>query len=593
MYKKIVTCLCILSVALLFSGCGDVFSPANENILGTKFMYGDASYAEGFLADAYNLLPNGSWTFSDVATDNAVSNDNTNSYRHMAIGQWTASNYPLSEWRPGKDAIQYLNIFLANADSVTWANDKAINKLFNQRMKGEAYGLRGLFMYYLLRAHAGWTGSNESGKLLGVPIILKPQTAQTPLSDFNKPRATFEACMQQIYSDLDKAIKLLPLDYGDLSDVSQVPSAYGDVGLTGYNRVFGNSGKQRMSGRIAMAIKAKAALLAASPAYQSPDNTTTWADAAKYTGEVLKLNGGVSGLAPDGATWYANSSVISSLASGANPPEILWRTNVGSSTSLESQNFPPTLFGNGRVDPTQNLVNAFPMQNGYPITDPNSGYDPSHPYENRDPLLLKYIVVNGSTEGVNSSTIITAADGNTNDALNKVATSTRTGYYMRKLLRQDVNLNPQTTNAQLHYKPRIRYTVLYLNYAEAANEAWGPLGTGSFGFSAYDVIAAIRKREGITQPDAYLESIKSDKVAMRKLIQNVRRIELCFEDHRFWDLRRWNEGMNEPAMGDMIENGNHKLITVEKRVYNKYMRFGPIPRDAVLKYSALKQNYGW
>src|SRR5690606_8728596 len=117
------------------------------------------------------------------------------------------------------------------------------------------------------------------------------------------------------------------------------------------------------------------------------------------------------------------------------------------------------------------------------------------PYSGRIPLLNKYIVVNGSAEGPQNSIINTAFDGNTNDGLNKVSTSTRTGYYMRKLLRMDVSVDPALTNAQLHYKPRIRFTQIYLDYAEAANEAWGPTGTGSFGFSAYDVIAAIRKRE--------------------------------------------------------------------------------------------------
>ncbi len=590
MYKKILYYLSFLSIVLLISSCTDLFKPANENIRGLSDMYNDPAYAEGFLIDAYNRIPTNSWTFSDVATDNAVSNDVNNSFRQIASGQWTSSNDPVNQWQNSRAAIQYLNIFLANVDKVTWAKDTTANDLFDKRMKGEAYGLRGLFMYYLLRAHAGWTGSNETGQLLGVPIVLTPQS---PDSNFNKPRATFEACMKQIYSDLDKAKQLLPLDYGNLSSASQLPPQYSNVDMGSYNRVFGDFGKQRMSGRIAMAIEAQAALLAASPAYKSSDNTTTWANAATYAGNILKLNGGVSGLDPNGATWYNNANEINNLGGGANPPEILWRTDVGQSSSLEQQNFPPTLYGSGRVDPTQNLVDAFPMANGYPITDPNSGYDPSNPYANRDPMLLKYILVNGSTAGTQNSTIITAADGNTNDALNKVETSTRTGYYLRKLLRQDVNLNPSNVNTQLHYKPRIRYTELYLDYAEAANEAWGPTGTGPFSFSAYDVIAAIRQREGITQPDVYLQSIQSNQTAMRQLIRNVRRIELCFEGFRFWDLRRWNENLTVPAEGDMIENGNHKIFTVAKRIYDKYMNFGPIPRDAVLKYSALKQNYGW
>ena len=202
-------------------------------------------------------------------------------------------------------------------------------------------------------------------------------------------------------------------------------------------------------------------------------------------------------------------------------------------------------------------------------------------------------MVNGATAGVNSSTIVTAVDGTTNDAINREATSTRTGYYLKKLLRQDVNLSTTTTTEQLHYKPRIRYTELYLIYAEAANEAWGPTSNGSYGFSAFDVIAAIRERAGITQPDTYLESIRNDKEAMRELIRNERRIELCFEGFRFWDLRRWGLELTEPARGVSIENSIPEVITVEQRNYQEYMQYGPVPYNELLKFQALEQNRGW
>jgi hypothetical protein len=197
---------------------------------------------------------------------------------------------------------------------------------------------------------------------------------------------------------------------------------------------------------------------------------------------------------------------------------------------------------------------------------------------------------------VNSTSITTAADGNTNDALNEVSTSTRTGYYLKKLLRQDVNLDPTSINEQLHYIPRIRYTEIYLAYAEAANEAWGPMGTGPFSFSAFDVISALRDRQGISnQPDPYLQSIGSDQAAMRELIRNVRRIELAFENFRFWDLRRWHVDHTEltkPANGVSITNGNHNIITVESRDYQPYMFYGPVPNSEVVKFG-LNQNYGW
>lgn len=572
--------LLLLLMVFTITSCDDLIEPAIENNRGLEDMYAEAEYAQGILLNAYTRLPNNGYSFSEVATDDAVSNVNNNPYREIATGQWTAQNNPFDQWQNARAAIQYINIFLAETDKVTWSEDEEISSLFNDRLKGEAYGLRALYMYYLLRQHAGWA----NGELLGVPILLEPEETG---SDFNQPRATFEECMQQLYADVEQAEALLPLDYETLSSL---PEGYSDLG--DYNRVFGEYAKQRMTGRIAKTVRAQAALLAASPAY-ADGNTTTWTDVANYAGEVLAENGGESGIAANGHTWYKNASQISGIGGGNNPPEIIWRTDVVETSDLEQQHFPPTLFGDGQLNPTQNLVNSFPMANGYPITDPASGYDPANPYENRDPRLDHYIVVNQSTAGPGNSTIVTAADGNTNDALNAVETSTRTGYYLKKLLRQDVNLDPVTNNTQQHYTARMRYTELYLIYAEAANEAWGPQGTGTFGFSAYDIIAGLRERAGITQPDAYLESISSDQNAMRELIRNERRLELSFEGFRFWDIRRWGDDLNVPARGVSILDGNHQTITVEDRIYEEYMRYGPIPFSEVLKYDAIIQNQGW
>ena len=215
---------------------------------------------------------------------------------------------------------------------------------------------------------------------------------------------------------------------------------------------------------------------------------------------------------------------------------------------------PPSLYGNGQVNPTQNLVDAFPMANGYPITDAaNSGYDPANPYANRDPRLTRYIVVNGST--LAGKTINTSTNSG-DDAVDYLKTSTRTGYYLRKLLREDVNTDPTSLQGKKHYSVHIRYTEIFLIYAEAANEAWGPDGRGSHAYSARDVIAAIRNRAKITQPDNYLASISS-KDDMRELIQNERRLELCFEGFRFWDLRRWKKDLTEPARGVRITDNNY------------------------------------
>src|SRR5690348_9438231 len=140
------------------------------------------------------------------------------------------------------------------------------------------------------------------------------------------------------------------------------------MAVADYNSVFGNFNRQRLSGRIAKAIRAKTALLAASPAFNPQGTITKWEDAANYAAAVLNLNGGISGLDPNGALFYtANNVNAINLANGVDQKEMLWRGAIGNTNNLEQANFPPTLFGNGRVNPTQNLVDAFPMANGYPI----------------------------------------------------------------------------------------------------------------------------------------------------------------------------------------------------------------------------------
>lgn len=578
----------IITMVVVMSGCKKLLSPADENNRGLTSIYNDAAFAEGLLMNGYARLPMANYSFNDVATDDAVSNDPANNYLLMATGQWSSMTNPMDQWTQSFAAIQYLNLLLSESDKVNWATTGQYTKeMFNDRMKGEAYGLRAMFMYYLLQAHGGWAGST----LLGVPILTTPLDGN---SNFKLPRNTFDECVQQIYKDLDLAESYLPVDFEDISSVNNIPSKYaGKTTVSDYNRVFGAFNRQRISGRIVKGIRAKVSLLAASPAF-SQGTSVTWEKAANDAASVLDLINGVQGMALNGVYWYAsrNSSEINGLSSGINPKEVLWRGNVGDGNNLEQNNYPPTLYGKGRVNPTQNLVDAFPMANGYPINDTqNSGYDATKPYDSRDPRLTLYIVVNGSRMGPSNALVQTKA-GVTDDGLNAIPTSTRTGYYMRKLLREDVNLNPTQTNTQKHYVAYIRYTELFLAYAEAANEAWGPDGRGSHSYSAKDVIAAIRKRAGIAQPDNYLSSISS-KEDMRKLIHTERRLELCFEGFRFWDLRRWKESIKEPAKGVSISNNNVFTInTVENRQYADYMYYGPIPYNDVLKEN-LTQNNGW
>lgn len=584
--KKII----LLSVVatFLFSSCEDMFEPAVENYRDKEEMYDEANFALGILLNGYTRIPTNSWSFNDVATDDAVSNDVNNGYRKMATGTWSAINNPMDFWSTGFAAIQYMNIMLEESDKVNWSSNEDLRRMFNDRTKGEAYALRGLFMYYLLRAHAGYT---EDGQLLGVPIILNSLGSD---DNYNLPRATFDECMKQLNSDFAEAEKLLPLDFNDITSDSELPEKYAGISKENYNRVFGAYSRLRMTTRIVEAMQAKAALLAASPAFNSTNDLTKWEEAANLAAKVIDRSDVT--FAQNGLEWYGKNGGIGNIAEGNNPAEILWRNNIsGDENNLESDNYPPTLFGKGRINPTQNLVDAFPMANGYPITDvSHSQYDSSDPYKDRDPRLSKFIVYNGSTLGPNSAEITTVGSS-TSDGINQTETSTRTGYYMRKLLNENINLDPTTTSRARHIIPHIRYTEMFLTYAEAANEAWGPKVRNGNRYSAYDVIKMIRQRAGVgtTNGDPYLEECANDQVKMRELIRNERRLELCFEGFRFWDLRRWKVDITKLSETAKGINTSNEAFDVENRNYKDYMYYCPIPYDETLKWSELQQNKGW
>ena len=592
---KIKNILILAILAGSFCSCADLLTPSVENAQSAEQMFEDAASAQGILGYGYANLPFETKSTTDIATDDAVTNDVANSYRLMTQGTWAANNDPMSQWQARRITIQYMNIFLQNADKVEWSSDAKKQAMFQDKLRGEALALRALNMYYLLRNHGGWTSEG----LMGVPIVLEPEGFD---SDFDQPRATFQACVDQIYADVEEAMALLPYDYVQITDASAIPQKFQEIGVTNpeeYNNIYGARFRGRISGRIAQTVKALTALLAASPAY-SEGTDVTYEDAANELASVLNHINGVAGIDPTGHKWFMEKKTIDALGSGDCPPEILWRGSMNKGTedyafgiNQEAQNYPPTLYGSGRINPTQNLVDAFPMANGYPITDPNSGYSSANPYAGRDPRLAEYVIYNGAT--FKDTEIITGSYSSDNNGLNKVSTSTRTGYYLRKLLRDDCDPNPSVNNAQYHYPVYLRYTELFLGYAEAANEAWGPTGTGEHGYSAYDVIKALHNRAGVGND--YLDSVQGDQEKMRELIRNERRIELCFENKRFWDMRRWKLDLNETAKGMNVEQSGgalqYTVIDVEQRNFADYMYYGPIPETEVLKWSNLDQNKGW
>jgi len=271
-------------------------------------------------------------------------------------------------------------------------------------------------------------------------------------------------------------------------------------------------------------------------------------------------------------------------------PEVIWYSaRQQSENSWEETNYAPSLYGEGLSNPTQELVNAFPMLDGTPT--PGSKINSSDPYSDRDPRLGAYILYNGAQ--FNGGVTINTTAGS-RDALGSTDLyATKTGYYIKKFMNvKNVDLDPNVNSKGLRYYTWVRYTDALLMFAEAANEAVGPGGVIN-GYSAREVINAIRTRAGITSTD-YVDGLGQSE--MSELIRNERRIEMCFEKQRFWDLRRWNmtSEMNNPVHGVEVsaDGSSYSYLQVEDRSYADYQIYGPIPYNETLKYEIV-QNQGW
>jgi starch-binding outer membrane protein, SusD/RagB family len=564
--------LLILVLGFLAGACEIFTDPGKDNQYTFKRVQSEPGFAEGFLINGYYSLPNAYDLDQEAATDNAVSNVNLSNGRRAATGEWSAKFDPWNIYASTYVTISYINYFLTIVDTVQWSWQSQLrNDLFKQRLTGEAYALRGL-LYHRLLARYGGIGADNN--LLGVPIITKPIGIN---DDWKLPRATFQETVNQINSDYDMAFSLLPSVYANKTGTTD--------DIVAYNRVNGAQYDERLQGTIVKALKARLALLVASPAFNNGNyDVAKAATAATLAGPLLVAKGGIAGFPSDLRIYDADGDVTNT--------DILWRNNYVTNNTLEAANYPPSLFGNGRINPTQNLVDAFPMKNGYPIAHGSSGFVASNPYANRDPRLAYFVLYNGAT--LRSTVINTSLQSTTSDGLNKLAGySTRTGYYLLKWLRVNINMNPTGVTTARHFYTHYRWTELYLNYAEAANEAWGPTGDpNAYGFTAKTIIGAVRKRAGINQPDLYLNSI-TDQAGLRTLIRNERRLELCFEGQRFWDLRRWQSDLTEKAKGASIDAGVYSTIDVENRAYPSYAVYGPLPLAEILKYPGLIQNNGW
>jgi len=541
--------------------------------LSTDELWSHSSYGEGLLSRAYSNL-NTTWDVeSEYYTENAVPNvPGTNL---LALGGWTLEGNPIGSWDSWYTSIRYLNEFIENGSDLLYSvTDPVKDSTLQSNRIGEAYFLRAYYQWMLLKTYGGFVEGETEAK--GFPIVTE---ILAPGDELNRPRNSYEECVAQIADDCDSAALRLPLRYNN--------------GTNPYN---GNANRGRGDRLSALTLKAFTYLWAASPAY-GPSTFELWDRAAKAAYAAIVASGGVNNLSSNTNTlnnWYRQPATT----------DFIWIAPSYTSNSLEAAYSTPSLYGNGLCNPSQNFVDAFPTRNGYPIDDPaNTQYDPLAPYNNRDQRLPLNVFYNGM---VFRSTPVETFDGGKDAPGGISIQGTRTGYYMRKLLTEAVSLTPGSTSSAERFYVFLHKTELYLAFAEAANEAYGP-SDATLGSSAYDVMARVRRRAGIDadlvasgNQDPYMVAQRdAGKDAFREFIKNERRIELAFEGRRFYDLRRWNEPLDHTVTGvQIIKDAGTGALTfnyrdVEDHTFQDYMRYVPVPYLQTLNMSNLKQNAGW
>jgi len=555
MKNKIFICCYILCV-IITSCKKDVLNKTPLDSYTDQSVWSDLSLAEAFANNLYNVLPNAehnwdnttnrTWALSS-ATDEAFNKFDDYNASVMNSGSLTPDNLGVFDiWAPTYKIIQNCNIFLSKIDNVP--GDQARRN-----------GLKGEVTY--LRAYAYFKLTRDYG---GVPLITKPFDLN---SDFKAARNSYDECSTFIASELDKAAALLPVQQGSAS--------YG-----------------RATKGAALALKSTSLLYAASPQWNPTNDMARWQKASDAAKAVIDLNAFqlFNGNYADLFT-TKNSELI--MVRETNK-QYMWSAFQGVEMFLSPSGF----HGWASFAPSQNLVDAFGTADGKDLTDPTSGYNPQHPYINRDPRFYQDIVFDGrpygqpafcqDRYGVGSTNVAEFYEGGLDspqgwDKWNNSVTR----YTFRKYCDTTYNFNSETQTNKFWIVSRL--SEIYLNYAEAQFY----LGNNA---TAIQYLNLIRQRAGITNP---LSSGLSG-TALENKIRNERQVELCLEGHRYYDVRRWKIAdvtENKPLMGVVITKSaggskTYNYTQVQTRIFKPQHYLLPIPTSEINRTN-LVQNPGY
>lgn len=581
-------------ISLIIAACTDFLDPYPNGDRSEEDLWEYQDMVQGLIGQCYEYLSrnydNNEGAYFDCITDNAVRTSTTDPLRRMAVGALTTGADPfLTYWDNSYKAIKLANMFLEDRKgfNTRYLIVPRLDSLVRYRLQGEAFALRAWFQWNLLQKFGG-KGTN--GELLGFPIVTKPLDFT---EEIDIPRNTYDDCVKQILSDCDSAYKYLPIAHRDF-----LVADIGDRAYAGA-RYWG-----RMDGITTRALKAMVYLTWASPRFNPGNDASRWDKAAQYAKEVMEFKLSVDNVSKgfnpvDGVNWI-----------NPNFPGIVWSSRYNNKNDAMERMFYPAGFqGNGTMGATQDLVDAFPMKNGYPITDGRSGYDPADPYKDRDSRFYSVIWYNNAPAKKNNTgtTMYTFENWEGGkDAAGASSKNSRTNYHIKKMVFMGLNWSDASVNKQPHSKFFIRWAHMVLTFAEAANHVVGPTDASKYGLSAKEAMTYLRHRKTYDgaagySADPYLDEVSAQgEQAFDAFVKNERRIETCFEGMRFYDLQRWSTSLaeiNKPVHGAKVirnEDGSFQYdLNVEVEARNLGSAYLPIPYAEMLRMNQLVQNEGW
>jgi hypothetical protein len=608
---------CCLAVAAM-SCTKDWLDKQPTGDMTLEEVFSNPIYAQGFLSNIYDALPvesdmsdlyfwgDPNWYCGNPFTGGCDEMEIAfgGAYSHQInSGSWNATTI-FDLWNHHYRAIRKCNVFIERVGDVPPNGD--ITSGVIDAWLGEAYFLRAFNHFWLMRCYG--------------PVVLLDHTVGTEEYFDRYTRRPIDECAAFIAADCDSAVRHLA--------ATHVPAQYG-----------------RATSVAALALKARTLLYAASPLYNGnsdyanlrnadgtqliPQNydAAKWqaaADAALAAITAAESVGYVLYHAPGGNPYDNYSGIWNDRIDNANKEWLFWR-QCGIFVHPDQCADPVSFRSSASIiNPTQEIVDAYQMANGKspivgynangnPIIDPASGYsetgfvaaaspDGYYPagvqnmYVGREPRF--YASINFNLQEWKESRLQFYYNGK--DGKSHAGTDyCKTGYLLRKIVDATYRSTPPI-QARPHVWVYFRVGELYLNYAEALNEAQGAVG------DVYAKVNAIRSRAGL--PDLQAGMSKDD---MRAAIHHERRIELAFETHRFFDVRRWKEAtsanpndfgkqdqpihsMNIFAGSNTTDAAYYKRTKVEDRIFEDQHYLFPVPQDEINKnLENIVQNPGW